>query len=587
MTTTPTLPRDDTDPEGRRRGLAEAREAYVFGYDFYGLPLATEVPKAEGFSASYLVKLLRVGVERLENHAAVDWVTIAEDEVPNRVLAFTRMFGEAVHGGLPAVLRQLDAELHAEPTAPSPPTLDDYMKLYETVAPPQFQASNVEDDRVFAWQRVAGANPLVLAACGELPSHFPVSEEIFARATGGASLEGALRDGRLFLADYALLDGIETNDYRGRTKYLYAPLALFWNAPATEARPGGLVPVAVQCGQTPGPDTPIFTPQDGWRWRMAKATVQTAEGTHHEMVGHLGETHMVVERFVIAAARQLSSRHPVMVLLKPHFAFTLEINDIARKQLLAKGGPIDLVIAGGADGCAAVTGRALAAYRFDEAGLEARLRARGVADAAVLADYPYRDDARPLHDAISTFVRGYLALYYHHDADVAGDLEVQAWVDELTAASGGQLQGLAPIRTRERLHEVLTQLVFTCSVQHAAVNFPQYPCFGYAPNVPGAGYTPAPRFDTPDEERSLLEMLPGLDAAFVQMNTVYGLSGVHHTELGGYDDDHFADPRVGPLVLALQARLAEISEATAARNRGRFMDYSYLLPENVPQSINI
>ena len=38
-----------------------------------------------------------------------------------------------------------------------------------------------------------------------------------------------------------------------------------------------LRPVAIQCGQTPGKAFPLFTPNDGWHWRMAMAQVQVAD----------------------------------------------------------------------------------------------------------------------------------------------------------------------------------------------------------------------------------------------------------------------------------------------------------------------
>src|SRR5207237_10363668 len=76
----------------------------------------------------------------------------------------------------------------------------------------------------------------------------------------------------------------------------YAPLALF-------ALPQGgksLAPVAIQCSPVPGDGNPIFTPQDGYNWLIAKTTVQIADGNFHEAVSHLGRTHLFIEPFVLA-----------------------------------------------------------------------------------------------------------------------------------------------------------------------------------------------------------------------------------------------------------------------------------------------
>ena len=57
-------------------------------------------------------------------------------------------------------------------------------------------------------------------------------------------------------------------------------------------------------------------------WDKAKTAVQAADGNYHEAVSHLGQTHLVVEAFVMATENQLSG-HPVAKLLQPHFEGTL------------------------------------------------------------------------------------------------------------------------------------------------------------------------------------------------------------------------------------------------------------------------
>ncbi len=107
-----------------------------------------------------------------------------------------------------------------------------------------------------------------------------------------------------------------------------APLALFVSTRAERV----LLPVAIQCGQTPGDDTPIFTSADGWSWRMARTTVQVADAQVHQAVRHLAHPHLVMEPFRVASMRTLAPAHPLARLLRPHFDGTLYINQAAKRS---------------------------------------------------------------------------------------------------------------------------------------------------------------------------------------------------------------------------------------------------------------
>lgn len=52
-------------------------------------------------------------------------------------------------------------------------------------------------------------------------------------------------------------------------------------------------------------------------------------------------THACMEPYIIATHRQLSSMHPIYKLLHPHMRYTLEINALARQNLINGGGIIE------------------------------------------------------------------------------------------------------------------------------------------------------------------------------------------------------------------------------------------------------
>ena len=213
--------------------------------------------------------------------------------------------------------------------------------------------------------------------------------------------------------------------------------------------------------------------------------------------------------------------------------------------------------------------------------------ARGVDDPELLPVYPYRDDSLLYWEAIRQWVSEYLAVWYRTQADLDGDHELGAWFAELKAFDGGRVPGLSSeIGTLDYLIDVATLVVFTSSVQHAAVNFPQYDLMSYAPNMPLACYAPRPKRKTGATEADYLKMLPPLDQAEYQLALGYVLGSVHYTTLGDYGRGHFRNRRVDDPLKTFQRRLGEIKKTIERRNRKR-RPYRFLLPSGIPQSINI
>jgi arachidonate 15-lipoxygenase len=215
---------------------------------------------------------------------------------------------------------------------------------------------------------------------------------------------------------------------------------------------------------------------------------------------------------------------------------------------------------------------------------------RGVADTECLPIYPYRDDASLYWQAIQKWVADYLHLYYATDEDVQTDGEVQTWGREIASPDGGRLRGLpngGAIQTVADLIDVVTLVVYTCSVQHAAVNFPQYDLMSYVPNMPLASYRPAPTSKTGATKKDYLDTLPPMDMAELQMELGYLLGTMHYTQLGQYERHHFPDERVNAPLLEFQRQLSVVGETIAGRNEHRLRAYETLAPTGIPQSINI
>jgi arachidonate 15-lipoxygenase len=466
-------------------------------------------------------------------------------------------------------------------------SLEDYNQVFQFISLPAI-SQNFREDSEFAALRVAGSNPLTIERMKTLDERLPITDEQYRAVIGTQdTLDAALADGRLYLADYSAFDGAENGSFPAGQKFNYAPLALF------AVPPGGrsLVPVAIQCGPRPGTDNPIFLPHDGDKWFMAKSIVQVADTNVHQAASHLGQTHLFIEPFVIATHNQLSRTHPLFLLLTPHFEGTLAINEGAL-SLLASRGLVDLLLASSIDQSRVFAVKAAQSYQLNlnTSMLPQTLAQRGVDDASRLPDYPYRDDALLVWGAIRQWVEDYVNHYYASDAAVQDDVELQNWATELVAHDGGRLNNIGAanrISQRSELVDLITLICFTASAQHAAVNFPQAPLMSYVPAAPPAGYSPLSSLRQEGfSENDFLKFLPPLEIAQALLDILYLLSSVYYTRLGDYGDGYFTDPVIQTHLGKFQQELLKIEAEINERNKTR-TPYEFLLPSKIPQSINI
>jgi len=476
------------------------------------------------------------------------------------------------------------------------PSLEDYNSLFVDIPLPQI-SQRFQEDLIFAYMRVAGPNPLMLQQLSEGDQPLQVTKEqyqqIIQKFKFSDSLEAALQEGRLYKADYSMLKDMAQGSFPNNVKkYPGAPLALF-AVPPVNSSSRSLIPVAIQCQQpSVSENPPVFTPLDGSNWMVAKTIVNMADGNYHELVSHLGRTHLFVEPFVLATKRKLPENHKLRILLEPHFEGTILINYGAHKSLIATGGKVDELLASTIenDRVIAVEGAKSYLHNFNDVMFPKTLKSHGVGDSAQLPDYPYRDDGLLVWDAIKTWVSAYLSIYYTSDQQLLEDKDLQNWAQELVSDQGGRLKNFGEdasgaIKTLNYLIDAVSSVIFTASAQHAAVNFPQSELMSYAPAFPLALYSPAPT--SSEEQGNFMSMLPSLDRAQTQIEVVGLLGSVYYTQLGQYNKGHFKDPKVKSSLDKFQNRLRDIEIEISKKNSSRLMPYKFLLPSQIPQSINI
>lgn len=624
----PVLPQDATPAQrsARQHALEQQRNAYQWSRtvpNVVGVPMAAKVPANDQPTLEWLLEVGESALHILENALAnlLDKLGDAEKDAAQSELKKIRHsleqhrqrhqheLASGILTDAAQALRTLIAPsqdaLHAQLQRLQeiqqslqqyqhghPRSVKAYQDIFRTIPVPAV-APVALDDSVFARMRVAGPNPMLLAALDSWPDKFRLSEAQFAQATQGDSLTAALEEGRLFWEDYVELESVAAvpGNENGKKKTVFAPLVLF----VLPRNAKQIVPVAIQCGQD-GSQFPTFIATRDkhdplyWGWQFAKSVAQVAATNYHELFAHLARTHLVLEAFTVATHRELAPDHPLNILLLPHFEGSLFINNLAASSLIAPGGAIDHIFGSTIETLQTAAGKDRLAFDFRQSFLRNDLKRRGLHLPSRLPDFPYRDDAVLVWDAIAGWTRSYVELYYADDHAVQADTELAAWSKSLV--NDGLLQGFTAPQSRQSLADVLTMVIFTASAQHAAVNFPQFDLVIYVPLFTGGAWADLPATQGGLQQQDWLRVLPDLDIALQQLNILYLLGSVYYRRLGEYRSNHFPypewlhDPKVKPLLQEFRTELQRVEQTIEARNQER-TPYPYLLPSRIPPSINI
>ncbi|KAM7251104.1 hypothetical protein ACFE04_022987 [Oxalis oulophora] len=367
-------------------------------------------------------------------------------------------------------------------------------------------------DNEFARQTLAGVNPVNIKLLTEFPilskldpdeygpPESALTKELIEQELPGMNVDKAIEEKRLFILDYhdmllPFVDKINSlrgrKTYASRTIFFYTkrgflrPIAIELSLPLTSSSPHG------KKVHTHGHDATTH-----WTWKLAKAHVCSNDAGVHQLVNHWLRTHAAMEPYILATHRQLSPMHPVYKLLHPHMRYTLEINALARQNLINGGGIIEASFTPGKYAMEISSAAYKDMWRFDMEGLPADLLSRGMAveDPSmpsgvrlVIEDYPYAADGLLIWSAIKEWVESYVHHFYEDSNSITSDIELQAWWNEIKNKGHHDKRNepwWPKLNTREDLSGIVTNMIWVASGQHAAINFGQYPFGGYVPNRP-------------------------------------------------------------------------------------------------------
>ncbi|QHN76296.1 Seed linoleate 9S-lipoxygenase [Arachis hypogaea] len=498
-------------------------------------------------------------------------------------------------------------------------------------------------DVEFAREILAGVNPGLIRCLQEFPPKSKLDSGVYGDHTStitkeqiepnldGLTIDEAIQQKKVFILDdhdaifpyLRRINSTNSKAYATRTiLYLKSdgtlkPLAIELSLPHPEGDQYGAISKVY---------LPAIEGVQSYIWLLAKAYVIVNDSNVHQLISHWLNTHAVVEPFVIATNRQLSVLHPIYKLLFPHYRDTMNINALARNQLINAGGIIEQTFLP-SKYAMEISSVIYKDWVFTDQALPSDLIKRGmaIADASspngvrlVIEDYPYAMDGLEIWGAINTWVQDYVSLYYTSDDTVKGDLELQQWWKELVEVGHGDKKDepwWPQMQTLQDLIQTCTTLIWTASALHASVNFGQYPYGGFILNRPTLSRRLMPEEGSPEydelvknPERAYLRTVTPKFQTLIDLSVIEILSRHASDEyyLGNRDSAEFWTSDV----YALEAfkkfgnKLAEIEGILIQRNndvnlRNRVgpvtMPYTLLYPTSeagltfrgIPNSISI
>jgi len=494
-----------------------------------------------------------------------------------------------------------------------------------------FKVPKVLQDRSDAWhtdeefgrQAFAGVDPVLVKVCKGLPAGSAIKQEHVEGLLEGKTLTDLFAETtpRLFLLDFFPV----LEDYQVLTEKLPASGCLHAGRALLFRRSdGAVVPVAIELKARSAGSINVYTPKDaGQVWMLAKQMINNSDAVVHQGYSHYLRCHAATEPYIIATYRQLSTLHPVHQLLRPHFRYTLNINQNARRNLISAGGVIESSFTPGPVTMELVSRVYGAVWRFDTEGLPNDLKARGFMDDngnLLVNDYPYAEDGLLYWNAMSTWFTEYLSLYYKSDADIVADAELIAWWDEIkTKGHPDKTVGWPELKTVSDLVNIVSTIAWITSAHHAAVNFMQYDFTSFCLNKPCFISKPMPPRDSPefkklaeskgkDFEKLFLSYMPSPEKA-ASVALIVKLLSTH-----SLDEEYISETthdwiKSGPALAAFNRFVANIknledtikernndpSKVTRNTDKGG-MPYDVLLPDSpepgvtargVPYSVSI
>ena len=432
-----------------------------------------------------------------------------------------------------------------------------------------------KSDKQFSLNFIQGVNPLTIRKVRSMSEVHEDLQNLEVEIDGEVlSVAQILKKQKLFLADYSELDSIQLNN----NSVFYSPQVLL-----SLDKFGDLDIISILLRTNKQTKSHVLTkasPKN--RLLFAKMHVANADAQIHEFPSHM-KIHFVMEAIAVGVHNFLSG-HLLGRLLEPHVKGTIFMNIIVRSLLGNQNNSFfEKAFSVGRNGALKLISENFRnVFNFEEAAFPRMMAERGFPqdESDGVTDYYYRRDGFKLWDILLKYADGVVDKIYKDDLEVEKDEALKQFTQSMSDENQGNIPGFPQhIKTKEVLTETLTNIIFTGSVQHQALNAPHY-LYSYAPHRP----TFLAKW-MPDEGKELSwawikTALPTLK----QVEELYIIAMILSTQSPCtlIDLDVFQD-EFPDIQNELTKGLKKLSDEIESRNS----DYDYLHPAKVACSVDI
>jgi len=461
---------------------------------------------------------------------------------------------------------------------------DKYMAVFSNWVNPPLQVWNRwKEDKEVCNQLLNGVSPMDITVVKDI-NVVPV--EMRQLKGQGKSLQELIDSKRLFIVDHQIL----TRYPQKPPKLFYAPVLLVYKELPSEE----LTILGIMITRNAAGTNKIYTPDSAtpFRYLFAKIIFQNADNQIHQFKWHLGLTHLGMEPIAIATYNTIyQKKHPIGLLLNPHFKDTIGINYMARQTLVAEVGAFtDQTFSIGTANALSLFNDVWKTYTFKSYSFPEQLKARGFDEGCTdgLKNYYYRDDGYLIWNAIKGYAKSVVDITYKSDADVVDDSILQEWANECADPKLANFPGFPKITGKDILVEALTTIIFNCSAQHSAINYSQYDYISYVPQRPDSLFAPMPEGDADITWEDIQKALPNMIITQFQVLFAYLLTLPQFTTLLTLPDTQTVFPEQHKQAVAI---LQEIQNKIKTRNdtltASKKVPYPFLQPDRIATSIAI
>nr|BAK20442.1 lipoxygenase [Actineria villosa] len=481
--------------------------------------------------------------------------------------------------------------------------IKEYMVIPSDEEP--FLNGDWKSDKYFAEQRLAGTNPMTLQKItidSEYGMPFQELKKLInpkfewtvalnralPEVIDSPGVIEAIKKGRLYVLYHPFAKYLNTlpdltdDDPRRQMWKQPAPVAIFASKLSGTTRE--LVPVAIQMDANL--DSPIYSPQDGDNWMLAKLNMQLTDLGNSQMVEHLTKVHFVTESLCLSHERQISERHPLFEMLKYHCRGIFTTNTLAAPELLDERKALHEIFGYGHSGGAQLVRDSAQVLHWDNLQPARNIKIRGLDDEENLPYYPYRDDSELVYGAIKAMVKEFINAFYNKNEDVAEDEEIQRFAYEISADGDGMIRGFpSKITRKSSLIETITRMIWIATAQHSVVGYPVADYATYVPNVSTKLYDvygiPPNVFDS--------ARLNARKTASASTVIFFKIGTFRYDKIFDYADK-LQDSKAKEIVSAHKLKLdKDVQQELEKRNKERLdeghLTYPYLLPKWITNGV--